>query len=124
MSQNQKEFLYGDLTYEINGILFAVHNELGRFCREKQYSDSIERRFKEKNLPYKRELQIGESGNTCDFLVKDLVLLEIKAKSFLQTEDFEQVQRYLRAANLKLGILINFRGKYLKPQRVLQIQNL
>ena len=38
MKQN---LIYGDLTYIIiNGIVFETHNELGRYCNEKQYSDA------------------------------------------------------------------------------------
>ena len=36
------EVLYPDLSYKINGICFNVHNQLGRFGREKQYADELE----------------------------------------------------------------------------------
>ena len=123
MTKIVSDFLYEDQTYLLNGIFFDTHNELGRFAREKQYADNLEQRFKLKNIPYKREVVVGDSGNSVDFIVWDLILLELKAKPFLQTEDFEQTQRYLHQTNLKLGILINFRSKYLKPQRILKISH-
>ena len=32
----KQELIYKDLSYEITGILFEVHNELGRYCNEKK----------------------------------------------------------------------------------------
>jgi len=41
MIKNNK-LIYPELSYLINGILFAVHNEIGQYAREKQYSDYID----------------------------------------------------------------------------------
>jgi len=38
----KQELIYKDLSYEISGILFEVHNELWRYCNEKQCCDLIE----------------------------------------------------------------------------------
>lgn len=47
--------LYPELLYKICGILFKVHNKLGRYYNEKQYGDLIEELFKENNIFYERE---------------------------------------------------------------------
>lgn len=120
----KNEFLYGDKTYKLRNLLFKIHNELGRFAKEKQYSDFIEKHFIKESIPYLREQQIGDTKDRPDFIIWDLIVVELKAKPFLQKYDFEQVQRYLHQTNLKLGILVNFRAKYLKPQRILNINNL
>ncbi len=125
MSTDTKtKLLFGELSYEINGILFAVHNELGRFAREKQYADLIETKLKENKIEYKRELIVADSGNVIDFLIEDSLILELKAKPFLLKVDYEQVQRYLHVCDLRLGILVNFRTKYLSPKRILRKQYL
>lgn len=36
------KILHKELSYKINGICFTIHKELGRYYREKQYSDSLE----------------------------------------------------------------------------------
>lgn len=119
-SPTNKEFLYGELTYELNSCLFSVHNELGRFAREKQYADLLEKKLKEAGIRYQRELRAGDSGNVFDFLIEDVIVLELKAKPFLLREDYVQVQRYLHTANMRLGILVNFRSRYLQPKRILR----
>ncbi len=121
---DNNEFLYKDKTYQLRGFLFSVHNELGRFAKEKQYGDKLEEKLLLNKIPFKREQQIGDIKDTPDFILWDLIILELKAKPFSQKEDFEQVQRYLHQTNLKLAILVNFRAKYLKPQRILNINHL
>lgn len=126
MEKQFTKLIYADLTYEINGILFSVHNELGRFCNEMQYSDAIENRLKGLNIIYKREEIIppsfeGETKgrNKVDFIIEDKIILEIKVKRILDKNDYYQVRRYLDAFNKKLGILVNFRQKLLQPKRIL-----
>ena len=111
--------LYPELSYQITGLCFKVQNELGRFAKEKQFCDRLELKFAEVSLKYGREVTIIGTGNRCDFIVDDKILLEIKAQPFIDKEDYYQTQRYLKVLNLKLGLLINFQNKYLKPQRVI-----
>jgi GxxExxY protein len=117
--QGDKEFLYGNLTYKINGILYAVHRELGPYAREKQYGDLAETKFISEGVPYQREIRVGESGNILDFIAYGLIPLEFKAKPFLTKEDYYQIQRYLQILNLRLGLLVNFRTRRLIPKRIL-----
>ena len=116
------KLILSDLSFQINGILYQTHNELGRFAKEKQYGDLVEKKFEENKISYKRELKIGDSGNTMDFNVEDKIALELKAKPFLLDVDYSQIKRYLRASGLELGILVNFREKTLKPRRVLNVR--
>lgn len=120
------EIIYKELSYTINGILFQVQNDLGKYCNEKQVCDKIEFYFKEKNVPYQREYILPPSfdgektgRNRVDFLIDDKIILEIKCKRFLVKDDYFQTQRYLHALNKKLGILVNFRDDRIKPRRVL-----
>lgn len=113
--------IYPKLSYKINGILFRVQNELGPYCREKQYGDLIEKKLNETKIKYRRECIIGNSGNTADFIIEDKIILELKSKRLLSKDDYEQIQRYLQETQLKLGILVNFRQQILKPIRIVKI---
>ncbi|MBI3019822.1 MAG: GxxExxY protein [Parcubacteria group bacterium] len=121
MNTNTTKILYPELSYVLVGMCFSVHNEIGPYAREKQYGDCLEEKLKEAKIPYKRECAIGESGNIADFLVDDKVVIEIKAKRILVKEDYFQTQRYLQESGKKLGLLINFRNKYIRPSRVVRI---
>ncbi len=123
-TEEKINFLFGDLTYKINGILIEIHKELGSYAREKQVCDLIEIKFKERGVNYQREVRIGDSGNIIDFIVDGKIILELKTRPFLIREHYDQVKRYLTQTNLMLGLLINFRSQRLQIKRVLNPSNL
>lgn len=115
------ELIYPELSFKVVGLSFVVHNELGVYAKEKQYAGLLEEKLKLAGLSYKRELRIGNSGNTIDFVIDDKILLELKAKRVITKEDYYQTQRYLQETRLKLGIIINFRNRTIAPKRVVRI---
>lgn len=118
--------IYEDLTYKINGILFKVHNKLGRYFNEKQYADLVEKYLNELKIENEREKILPRSfegeeigRNKIDFLVENKIVIEIKAKRIITREDYFQIRRYLSSLNKKLGILVNFHSRILHPKRIL-----
>ncbi|MEK7500546.1 MAG: GxxExxY protein [Patescibacteria group bacterium] len=111
-----------ELSYKIVGILFNVHQKLGRYCTERQYADAVENILKEKGVAYEREKPIiveGRKSSFVDFCIENKILLDAKAKSFITKEDYYQMKRYLTADSRELGLIVNFRQKLLKPKRIL-----
>lgn len=126
MATNRKtneKVLYPELSYSITGILFSVHNEIGEYAREKQYTDLIEKKLIESKIDYRREASIGKSGNILDFIINNEIILELKSTPHIPREYFRQIQNYLQQTGLDLGLLINFRNKYIKPHRVIRIHS-
>ena len=118
-----KKILHPKLSYEVVGLCFDVHRELGRFAREKQYADLLEERFKEAELKYAREFLLGDSGNIVDFLIDEKIILELKTVRLLTRNYYRQIQNYLQQARIDLGLLINFSEIRLRPKRILRISD-
>ena len=122
MSTNDtNKILYKELSYKLNGILFNIHNKLGRFSREKQYSDELEVSLKNSDLNYKREYPVSD-GNRVDFLIDNKIILDVKAKRLILKDDYYQILRYLQSSGLKLGLIVNFRNTFLKPKRIINLR--
>lgn len=119
-TNKQNKIIYPELSYVLTGILFDAHNTCGRFAKEKQYGDFVEQKLKDAKIHYKREYSVVD-GNKVDFLVDEKVILEFKAKRLIEKVDFYQIQRYLQSSGKRLGLLVNFRNRYLKPIRVVRI---
>jgi GxxExxY protein len=49
-----------------------------------------------------------EVGFRADFIIDEKVIIELKSIEVLADIHYKQVQTYLKLANLKLGLLINF----------------
>ena len=115
-----------ELSYKIMGILFAVHTQLGNRYQEKYYQRAIEEGLKQSKLNFKKEIAVGLKYNNkkigkyfLDFLIENVIILEVKAVPSLRPKDFSQVMAYLRANNVELGILANFRTESLSYKRIL-----
>ena len=126
MQMNNKEIVYPELSYKICGLCFSIHNQLGRYRNEKQYGDALESLLKENKVLYVREFSLPQSfdgeksrRNIVDFLVDNKIIIELKSREAVLKEDYIQMMRYLVSSNKKLGLVFNFRQKYLRPKRVL-----
>lgn len=120
MPTNNNKLLYPELSYKILGLCFTVHNEIGQYGREKQYSKLLEQHFINSKILYNRELELGSTDNIVDFIIENKIILEIKAKPMVVRSDYIQVQRYLQASGLLLGILVNFGTKYVTSKRIIK----
>jgi GxxExxY protein len=120
------DIVFKELSYKIVGVLFDVHSELGSRYQEKYYQRAIEESLNEAKLEFKKELMVNLTYKGkivgkyfLDFLIADKIVLELKAVPRLNPKDFSQVLGYLKAHNLKLGILANFRTDKLIYKRIL-----
>ena len=121
--------LYSEITGDIIGAAMEVHRILGAGFQEYIYHRALEKELTNKKLKiqsefempvyYKNE-QIGL--RRVDFLVNDIVCVEIKAVSNLEDVHLAQALNYLEASNKEVGLLINFGSKSLQFKR-LQIRD-
>jgi GxxExxY protein len=123
--------LYKKLSYQIVGLLYKVHSNLGRYRNEKQYSDYFEILLEKDKIKFVREYRFEDNQYgkkkvrcICDFIIDDKIIIEFKAKDSLSKDDYFQVKRYLETLNLQLAILVNFRQPRIVPKRILNKNNL
>ena len=111
----KEEYKYSELTSKIIGCAMTVHKFLGNGFQEVIYQRALEIEMRlagisfirEFEMPiYYREEQIGT--RRVDFLVENVVSVELKAITKLEDGHFAQAINYLEAYNLEIGLLINF----------------
>ena len=85
---NNADGLYKDLTYEIIGALYAVHNELGSIHKENIYQKAVAIELTDRKINFEEEksLAVKYKGKRIgvyrpDFIIDDKVILENKSGS-------------------------------------------
>jgi GxxExxY protein len=103
-----------------------VHRELGMGFREIVYKDALGIGFTTLDIPYQREkpFTITYKGKIlprkyfADFVVFGSIILEVKATHLIVNPFVYQTINYLKASEIKLGIIVNFGEKSLTYKRV------
>ena len=118
--------VHPELSYQIMGILFAVHNKLGAGYKEKHYQKMIREWFINRKINFEEQVRVdinrGRYVGTyyLDFLIEGKIVLEIKATPKLLRKHIVQVIRYLRETGIELGILATFARDSLIYRRILR----
>jgi GxxExxY protein len=121
------EYLNKDLTYEIIGKCFEVHNNLGPGFLEIVYKDALQYEFSESNIPFEREVKYNVTYKDiilphqfyADFVVFNSIILEVKAISTITDESIAQTINYLKVSENRIGLIVNFGEKSLKTKRLI-----
>ena len=119
----EAEILFKEESYKIIGACFEVYREQGCGFLEEVYQQCMELELGLQGVPFiaQKPLPLAYKGKFLratykpDFMCYDQIVLELKAVSDVSEEHRAQVQNYLKATRLKLGLLVNF-GHYPKAQ--------
>lgn len=103
-------------TYAIIGAAIEVHRRLGHGLLEAVYQEALELEFKERRVPFQREVEIPivyrERQLACsyraDFVCYGEVIVELKALRQVTDVERAQVINYLKATDLQRALLLNF----------------
>jgi GxxExxY protein len=122
------DLLYENETYKIIGASMEVHKELGTGFLEAVYQEALEKELALQNIPFKREVILPiyyknillQKAYIADFICYDKIIVELKALSALNAEHIAQLLNYLKATDLKLGLLINFGKQSLEHKRIIR----
>ena len=121
----RKEHRYSELTGQIIGCAMTVHSALGNGFQEVIYQRALEIEMADQGIPFSREhvMPIYYKGQhigtrRVDFLVGNVVSVELKAIIRLEDVHLAQAINYLEAYDLEVGLLINFGARSLEFKRV------
>ena len=122
----KEQYKYSELTSKIIGCAMEVHKILGNGFQEVIYQRALQKEFILQGLNFNREFvmpvyykdeQIGT--RRVDFLVENVVSIELKAITQIEDVHLAQAINYLEAYNLEIGMLINFGAKSLQFKRLI-----
>jgi GxxExxY protein len=106
-----------------------VHALLGNGFQEVIYQRALQIEMSNRFILFKREFEMpiyykNEQIGTrrVDFLVEDLIGVEMKAVIQLESVHLAQALNYLEAYNLEIGLLINFGAKSLEVKRLINMK--
>jgi GxxExxY protein len=104
-----------EITYKINGAIFEVNRTLGTGFMESVYEKALMVELKSAGLKAKNQVPIkvrykGEivGDFLADIIVEDAIILELKVVEKLQKIHEAQLMNYLKATEMKIGLLVNF----------------
>lgn len=115
MTENEISKLIVDLCFQIHkrygpGLFESVYEEI--FCYE----------WAKNSIPFQRQQGIPliheeirmEVGFRADIIIENKVIVELKSIETLADIHYKQVLTYLKLANIKLGLLVNFNVPLIK----------
>jgi len=114
-------FPEADLTEKIIAAAIEVHRVLGPGFGEDVYDEALAQELKLHKVSFERQKEfqvlyknVIAKTYRVDFLVEGKVIIELKAVSVFNNVHEAQVLSYLKAANLRVGLLMNFNVQVLR----------
>jgi len=121
-----------DLTYKIRGAIFNVHKELGPGLLESSYEVALTYELISLGIGVRSQVGLPviykginlEVGYRIDLLVEESVIIEIKSVETLHDVHKKQLLTYLKLAEKRIGILVNFNvARLVDKESVIRIIN-
>ena len=113
---------FDDLSNRVIGCAIRVHRELGPGLLESTYEQCVAYELIQSGIPFKIQQPIPvvykqiklDCGYRVDLLVEDRLIVELKSVEQLLKIHEAQVLTYMKLANIRIGLLINFNIQMLK----------
>lgn len=108
--------LFEDITKVIIGCAIDVHKELGPGLLESAYEECLYYELQKAGLKVEKQKAIPvvykeiklDCGYRADLIVEDKIVIELKTVDEFNPVHEAQILTYLKFADKKLGLLINF----------------
>lgn len=114
--------LENEIAKQIVDAAFKIHWTLGPGIYESVYEIALAYEFNKRSLSFVRQQPIPvvyetirlEKGFRADFIVEGKVIIELKSVEVVSPLHRKQLLTYLRLADKRLGLLINFNVSLIK----------
>ena len=118
------ELLFKKESFEIVGAAMEVWNTLGYGFLEKVYENALAVELRKRGLEacQQHPLNVHYKGENvgnyyADIVVNNEIILEIKSVKSIRDEHVAQILNYLKATEMRLGIILNFGPTGLEHKR-------
>lgn len=116
---------FENLSKKIIGAAIEVHRELGPGFLEKIYEEALKLELRKQDLEfeYQKEITVEYLGvvvgtHRLDLIVEDNIIIELKAVKEFEDIHYAQLRSYLKATDMKVGLLLNFAKPTLEIRRI------
>lgn len=113
-----EKLLYQELTKSILACFYAVYDSLGYGFLENVYCAALALELRRRGHKVSREVltpvyyrSAQVARYRMDFVVDDVVVIEVKSTEVLNPNDIRQLLNYLRATPFTVGLLLHFGPK-------------
>lgn len=123
---------YNELTGMIIKTAIGIHRELGPGLLESAYQEILFYELKKQKLRVEKDVPVPviwedvqlDIGYIADLVVEDKIIVELKAVEKIANVHKKQLLTYLKVADKRLGLLINFNEVVLKDGITRIVNNL
>ena len=112
------QLLFSQLSQQVLGACFSVHNALGPGLLESAYEGALAIEFQQQGLAFGRQVvyPVYYKGHmagayVADMVVANNIILELKSVQSLSKVMEAQLINYLRLSKVPVGYLVNFNGE-------------
>ncbi len=110
------DLIFESESYQIIGACFEVYREKGCGFLEAVYQECVEIEMRLRGISFVAQKVLPLEYKRCplraryqpDFVCFEKIIVELKAVSELLDEHRAQLQNYLKATRMRLGLLVNF----------------
>jgi len=111
--------VFEEETFAIRGAVFEVYREMGSGFLEAVYQECLERELATRGVPFTAQTELALrykdepllQTDKPDLICHHRIIVELKAVKDFAPEHKAQLLNYLKAAKLRVGLLVNF-GSY------------
>ncbi len=113
---------FDQLSKRVIGCAIEVHRELGAGLLESTYEKCLAHELRSQNIECVTQMPLPveykglrlDCGYRVDVMIGGKLIVELKSVDSLQKIHDAQLLTYMKLANIKTGLLINFNNKLLK----------